>query len=117
MIAIALSQSVVVAVLLSVGTPFLADLPDARHAPYIVLAALQAVGSLLLLAWAYARGQANYLSSSEYTAFVWAALFGYLLFGERVAGATLLGAACIITGCLLAARQKPSAMVDLQAQL
>jgi S-adenosylmethionine uptake transporter len=114
---VAFSQSLVVAVLLSIGAPFFAGLPDVRHGPLIVLAALLAVVSLLLLAWAYARSEANYLSPSEYTAFIWASLFGWLLFGEKVVAPTALGAAFIVAGCFLAARQRPSGILEHEAQL
>jgi S-adenosylmethionine uptake transporter len=72
----------------------------------IVLAAVLAVVSLLLLAWAYARGAASYLASSEYTAFVWASIYGWLIFGEHVALLTLIGAGLIVAGCAIAARQR-----------
>ncbi|WP_232475944.1 DMT family transporter [Flavisphingomonas formosensis] len=114
-IEVAFSQSLVVAAVLALGAPWFAVAPDVRHAPLILLAAVLAVVSLLLLAWAYARGEANYLSPSEYTSFVWAALFGWLLFGEHVARLTLLGAAMIIAGCVIAARQRPPAIIDAEA--
>jgi S-adenosylmethionine uptake transporter len=80
--------------------------PDLRHAPAIVGAAVLATVSLLLLAWAYARGEANYLAPTEYTAFIWASLWGWVVFGERIALYTLAGAALIIAGCLIAARRR-----------
>jgi S-adenosylmethionine uptake transporter len=72
----------------------------------ILLAAALATVSLLLLAWAYARGEANYLAPTEYTGFIWAALWGWVVFHEAVAPYTLAGAAMIITGCLIAARRR-----------
>ena len=104
---VAFSQSVVVSIVMLIGAPFLADLPDMHHVPMIALAALLAVISLFLLAWAYARGQASYLVSSEYTAFIWAAFYGWLFFAEHVALPTLLGAGLIVAGCVIAARQRP----------
>ena len=66
--------------------PFLAVLPrDRACCPAIVGAALLAFGSLILLSWAYARAEAQYLAPVEYTAFVWASLLGYP--GLRRAGA------------------------------
>lgn len=112
---VAFSQSLVVAILLSIAAPVFGGVPDPRHAPLIALAAMLAVTSLLLLAWAYARGEANYLSPSEYTAFLWAALFGWLLFGEHVAGATAIGAVLIVGGCVLAARHGPPPIVEAEA--
>jgi S-adenosylmethionine uptake transporter len=100
------SQSLVVFLVLLLGAPFFADIPDVRQAPTIVLAAALAVVSLLLLAWAYARAEASYLSSSEYTAFIWAAIYGWLIFGEHVALPTSAGAGLIVAGCAIAARQR-----------
>jgi S-adenosylmethionine uptake transporter len=114
-IEVAFWQSVVIALLIGLGAPFFAAVPSAAQAPLIVLAATLAVTSLLLLAWAYARGEANYLSTSEYTAFIWAAAFGWLLFGEPVSPATVVGAVLIVSGCVLAARRGAGALIDTQA--
>jgi S-adenosylmethionine uptake transporter len=103
---VAFFQSVIVCAILAVGAPFLAHIPDAHHAPAILLAAALAVVSLLLLAWAYARGEANYLAPTEYTGFLWASLWGWVVFGEQVALYTLAGTALIVTGCLIAARRR-----------
>ena len=70
--------------------------------------------SLLLLSWAYARAQASYLATTEYTSFLWAALFGWLLFNESVSPFTLAGAAMIIGGCLLAARTPEEANPSME---
>jgi S-adenosylmethionine uptake transporter len=59
---------------------------------------------MLLLAWAYARAGAAYLSTTEYSSFLWAILLGWLAFGERVSPFTVGGAALIVTGCIIAAR-------------
>jgi len=40
----------------------------------------------------------------EYTAFIWAALFGWLFFAEPVSVSTLLGTALIVTGCIVSTR-------------
>lgn len=80
------------------------ELPPMDKLPMIVLAAFLATTSLLLLSWAYGRAQASYLATTEYTSFLWAALFGWIFFSERVSPYTLVGAAMIIGGCLLAAR-------------
>jgi S-adenosylmethionine uptake transporter len=76
----------------------------------IVAAAALATASLALLSWAYARAPANYLAPTEYTSFIWAALFGWLVFGEHVSLFTLAGAALIIIGCAIAARGKIAPM-------
>lgn len=116
-IEVAFSQSLVVSVLLGLGAPFLGEVPAVAHAPMILLAAGLATISLLLLAWAYARGNASSLSPSEYSAFVWAALFGWLVFGEHVSLPTLGGASLIVAGCLLAARQRPDPIIEIETGL
>lgn len=108
---VAFSQSAIVALLLAAGGPWFADVPGWSHVPMLVAAAVLAVGSLWLLAWAYARSGASYLSTSEYTSFVWASILGWLVFGEHVTATTLAGAALIVCGCLLAARHRPDAPV------
>ena len=70
----------------------------------LLLATLLAIAGMLGLAWAYARAGAGYLSTSEYSGFLWAALFGFLVFGEVPSLWTLAGATAIIAGCWVAAR-------------
>jgi len=84
------------------GTP---PLPDG-HWLELLLAAALAMGSLMLLGWAYARAGAAYLSTTEYSAFLWAMLLGWLRFGEGVSLFTLLGAGLIVAGCLIASRTR-----------
>ena len=109
---VAFFQSVIVGVIFACFAPFFAAVPDARHIPAIVLAAALATVSLLILAWAYARGEANYLAPTEYTGFIWAALWGWVVFHEPVAPYTLAGAAMIIAGCLVASRRRTPANVE-----
>jgi S-adenosylmethionine uptake transporter len=107
-IEIAFFQSLVAGCCLALAAPFLAVFPDARHWPAIVISALLAIVSLLLLSWAYARAEAQVLVTVEYTAFIWAAIFGYFFFGERVAMATFAGGTLIVLGCIIATRKHPS---------
>tara|TARA_R110002049_G_scaffold70521_28_gene182198 strand:+ start:5194 stop:6135 length:942 start_codon:yes stop_codon:yes gene_type:complete len=86
--------------------PFLAVVPALQNLPNLAGAAVLGIASLLLLSWAYARAEARILIPVEYTAFVWAALFGWLVFGEVVTMTTLTGTALIVIACLLASRQK-----------
>lgn len=101
---VAFFQSVVVALSLALAMPWFAELPPVEHLPMILLAAVLATISLGLLGWAYARAEASYLAPVEFTAFIWASLWGYVFFNEHVGIATLLGAALIVAGCLIAAR-------------
>lgn len=109
---VAFFQSLIVGVIFACFAPFFAGVPDLRHVPLILLAAALAVVSLMILAWAYARGEANYLAPTEYTGFVWASLWGWVVFREPIASYTLVGAALIITGCLIAARKRTVANVE-----
>ncbi|HEX8535409.1 MAG TPA: DMT family transporter [Allosphingosinicella sp.] len=86
------------------AAPLLAVLPPSSELPQILGAAALAFGSLLLLSWAYARGEAQHLAPTEYTGFVWASVFGFLFFAEPVRPLTLIGAAMIVAACLVAAR-------------
>ncbi|HEV2746915.1 MAG TPA: DMT family transporter [Allosphingosinicella sp.] len=98
-----------------VAAPFLAEPPPPGQVVPIVAAALLAFLSLLLLSWAYARAEAQYLAPVEYTAFVWAVLLGYLVFAEPVRPLTLLGAAMIVAGCIIAARRGAAPIADAVA--
>ena len=78
----------------------------AGHWGELIVAAGLAIGSLMLLGWGYARAGAAYLSTTEYTSFLWAMLLGWMRFGEHVSLFTLAGAALIVAGCLVAARTR-----------
>lgn len=73
---------------------------------WIIVASTLSTAGGLLFAWAYARGEASYLAVTEYSAFLWASLLGWLVFRERVSLYTLAGALLIVGGCLAAARRK-----------
>jgi S-adenosylmethionine uptake transporter len=92
---------------MATAAPWLAEWPDRAHLPTIALAALLAFFSMMLMSWAYARAEAQQLVPIEYTAFLWAALVGWVAFNEPVTSATLAGTALIIIGCLIATRQPP----------
>lgn len=98
---IAFFQSLIVTACFAIGAPWLVAWP-AGHWIEIAAAAALGVASLALLGWAYAHAPASVLAPSEYTAFVWAALLGFVVFGERLSPWTLAGAVLIIGGCLWA---------------
>jgi S-adenosylmethionine uptake transporter len=106
-IEIAFFQNLFVAATLSLAAPWFLQPFSLSHAPMIAGAAALAVTSLLLLSWAYARAEAQVLIPVEYTAFVWAAFFGWLFFSEPVTLPVMLGTALIVCGSLIAARAKP----------
>lgn len=104
---IAFFQNGFVALILSVGAPWLAAVPGGEQALPIVGAMLLAVTSLLLLSWAYARAEAQILATTEYTGFLWAMLFGWMFFAEAVTWPTIVGALLIVAACLIVARKVP----------
>ena len=65
----------------------------------------------MLLSWAYARAEAQALLPVEYTGFIWAALFGWLMFGEAVTVATLAGVVLIVIGSWIATRKSTQVTV------
>jgi S-adenosylmethionine uptake transporter len=107
-IEIAFFQNLFVAVTLSLAAPWFLQPFAIDKGPMIAAAAVLAIISLLLLSWAYARAEAQILIPVEYTAFVWAALFGWMFFGEPVTLPVLAGTALIVCGSLIAARAKPA---------
>ncbi len=106
---VAFFQHLVMLGVFALAAPFLGVTLPGKAAPLVVLAAALAFTSLAALAWAYARAEAQYLIPVEYTAFVWAAIIGWLVFGERLTLPTLAGAGLIVAGCLIAARGERSA--------
>ena len=111
-IEIAFFQNLFVAATLSLVAPWVMQPIAVDNAPMLAGAAALAIISLLLLSWAYARAEAQILIPVEYTAFVWAALFGWLFFAEPVTLPVLAGTALIVTGSLIAARAKSPPAVN-----
>ena len=113
---IAFFQSLIVTVILAAFIPLVGiDVPAAIHWPWLIFAASLAIASHMLLSWAYARAEANYLAATEFTSFLWAALFGWLIFEEALSPYTLAGAAMIVAGCILAASKPGEASPRLEA--
>lgn len=84
----------------------LVRIPDADTLAATAASAALTVCGAMLLAWAYARAEAQVLVPMEYSGFGWASLFGWLFFRETVAPLTLLGTVLIVIGCWIAARRK-----------
>lgn len=106
---VVLFASLVIGAAMLPAAPWAASWPAPAQLPAIIAAAALGTVSALLIAWAYARAEAQLLAPVEYTAFVWAALFGWLAFGERVSGWTLAGEVLIVAGCAVAVRRRPAA--------
>jgi len=104
---IAFFQNGTVVVVYLLFAPFWAVVPPLELLPNLAATAVLGIIALLLISWAYARAEARVLIPVEYTAFIWAALLGWLVFAEDVTTATLAGTALIVVGCLVAARQRP----------
>ena len=105
---VALFTSLVIALAMLPAAPWLAGWPPRSALVPVAGAAVLGTMSALLIAWAYARAEAQVVAVTEYTAFVWSALFGWLVFGERVGGWTIMGAVLITAGCLLAVKGRPA---------
>jgi S-adenosylmethionine uptake transporter len=109
-------QSVIVTFVLACLAPVVGlSAPPPGQWPPLLLAACLAIASLILLGWAYARAEASYLAATEHTAFLWAALFGWLVFREPLSPFTVSGAMLIVAGCILAARRPQEASRPLEA--
>lgn len=106
-IEVAFFQHLVMFAIFAVAAPLLAHVPAVGHVPLILGSALLAFTSLMAMSWAYARAEAQILIPVEYTAFLWAAIMGWLVFDEGLNLATVIGAALIVAGCLIAAWRKP----------
>jgi len=111
---IAFFMSAIMSACFLLAAPFLALPPPASLWPSVIGAALLAFGSLMLLSWAYARAEAQYLAPVEYTAFIWASLLGWLVFHEPVRPLTLAGALMIVAACIMTARQRPPPLPELE---
>ena len=103
---VAVFQNAVVTLVLALFAPWLLVLPDGEMFGWIAGAAALAVGGLMMLAWAYRRAEAQALVPLEYSAFLWAALFGWLFFREALTIPTVIGAGLIVAACWIAAPRK-----------
>jgi S-adenosylmethionine uptake transporter len=114
-IEVAFFQNATVVVIYWAFSPFWAVVPPVEQLPNLVIAAVLGVFSMATLSWAYKRAEARILIPVEYTAFVWAALYGWLVFDEAVTLVTLAGTSLIVVGCLVAARQDPQHTVHVES--
>ncbi len=94
--------------LLGLGAWWFAPMPPTQMWLVLSASAVLSTGSLMLLGWAYARAEAQVLVPLEYTAFIWAALTGWIVFSEPLTVRTLAGVVLIVAGCLIALRRKPA---------
>jgi len=104
---VATFQTLIMALVLGLFAPLLFEMPGRETWPVIAASAMLALAASMLFAWAYARAEAQVLVPLEYSGFLWAALFGWMLFAESLQVPVLLGAVLIVAGCWIAAPRKP----------
>jgi len=97
-------QNLALLIIMGAAAPWLGMwLPQQYWLPLVGVTVLSLTGQYLM-SWSYARAEAQYLISTEYTAFIWAIGLGWWFFGESVSWETLAGASLIIVSCWIAAR-------------
>lgn len=114
---VAFFQHLVMLGIFAVAAPFLAVVPVLAHVPMIVGAAAIAFTSLMCLSWAYSHAEAQSLIPVEYSAFIWAAIMGWLFFAERLTVTTIAGTVLIVAGCLIAARRNPQLVAHVEGSV
>lgn len=112
---IAFFQNIITFCCLLTVAPFFAVVPDIGHVPALGGAATLAIISLIAVTWGYARAEAQYLVSLEYSAFIWAAILGWYFFNEAVTWMTVAGTGLIVAGCLLVAWRRPKKAEIIEA--
>ncbi|TPE59501.1 DMT family transporter [Sandaracinobacter neustonicus] len=80
-------------------------LPHGEEWLLVLIAGLTGAVALQLLARAYAMAEAQLLAPFEYSALLWAALYGWIFFAEPVSTRTWAGAIIIGGACLWQARR------------
>ena len=105
-IEISFSQNLIVGAAFLLLAPFFAVLPDTADLPLIGAGAILSIIAAVFIAWGYRRAEAKNLINLEYSAFIWAAIFGWLFFREPITLATVAGTVLIVAGCYLATRRE-----------
>jgi len=101
---VAFFQALVTFLFLGLGAWWFAPFPTGAVWWLLVASAALSAVSIMLLSWAYGRAEAQVLVPLEYTAFIWAAIVGWIAFAEPVTMPMLAGVALIVAGCLYATR-------------
>jgi S-adenosylmethionine uptake transporter len=110
-------QSLFLALIFLLPAPWLAVALAKEHWLALVGVTALSLSGQFLMSWSYARAEAQYLIPTEYSAFVWAILFGWFFFDEGVVWTTLIGAVLIIAGCLIAARSNAKLSEPIEATI
>lgn len=103
---VAMFQALFTSLFLLLLAPWMATLPGTATWLNIAGAAVLAAISLMLISWGYGREETQVLLPLEYSAFIWAAIMGWLIFAEELTAPTVAGAVLIVAGCLIAASRK-----------
>lgn len=85
-----------------IAAPWFLVVPEVGELGNVAISALLAVGGGLTMSWAYARAETQVLAPLEYSGFLWASLFGWLLLNENITGSTVAGTVLIVIGCWIA---------------
>ena len=109
---VATFQALFTSLFMAAAAPWLLQVPALPVAGILAGAALLATLSLMILSWGYARAETQVLLPLEYTAFIWAALTGWLMFGEGLTWPTIAGAGLIVLGCWIAARPEQKSLPE-----
>ncbi len=115
MVEISFFQNFIVLLILLPMAPWLLRSDIAVDWALVAWAAGLTVVSQMALSRAYAQAPASRLIPIEYSAFVWAALLGWLMFEEELTVQVVGGVAMIVIACLLAAREKPEIASRVEA--
>lgn len=78
---------------------------------YITIA-IMGVGGHLLMGAAFRRAEASKLAITEYSALIYATIFGYLFFSEVPGFATLAGTLLIVAGTLITMRRRANPVAE-----
>jgi len=103
---VATFQAAFAALFLGLLAPWLAVQPSLEALGYVSGSAVLAAISLMVISWGYGRAETQVLLPLEYTAFIWAALLGWLMFDEALTLPTVAGAVLIVIGCWIATRKQ-----------
>jgi drug/metabolite transporter (DMT)-like permease len=76
--------------------------PSTYDLGIMIACGITAVGGIAGLTYAYREADANLVASFEYTALIWAPIWGFLLWHEVPGAATIAGAALIVGAGLVA---------------
>ena len=105
-IEISFSQNLIVGLCFLLLAPFFAVVPEQQYWPLIGAGAVFSIVAAVFIAWGYARAEAQNLINLEYSVFIWAAIFGWLIFREPITLSTVAGTVLIVVGCILATRRQ-----------